>query len=211
VTRDRTALHIDGSEHLPAPRTNGNQSFALVAGHPQLLHCVAEWHCLRHTRVLRRRHPRLSGSQILFRVVADMNAAEFMPALTDMRFRAGSSRRLGFRICDGGQCAKRSNTIEQRLLHFQSPRLPDQRIAGRNELLATSSRLPPGVNAEAMFSIFRGPRLSEPTYTSNDRNSPAARTAAPARDYHASISQRRPTSGPATAARPSEVTLAGLG
>jgi len=47
--------------------------------------------------------------------------------------------------------------------------------------------------------------------SSNDWYRRQHSTAAPACDYHASISQRRPASGPATAARVPEVALAGLG
>jgi hypothetical protein len=43
-------------------------------------------------------------AQVLFHVVADMHTAQLMPALTNMRFRAGSSRRLGLCTRDRGQC-----------------------------------------------------------------------------------------------------------
>ena len=136
-----------------------------------------------------------------------MNAAEFMPALTDMRFRAGSSRRLGFRICDGGQCASAQTQSSQRLLNFQSPSLLTsallvERIA--RYFIATAS------GCQRRSNVFH---LS---WTAAERadlyeQRPEFARSANGRYYHASISQLRPTSGPATAARPFEIALAGLG
>jgi hypothetical protein len=58
-----------------------------------------------------------------------MHTAQFMPALTNMRFRAGSSLRLGLCTRDRGQCESAEKQQSQRSFHFQSPELVDQCIS----------------------------------------------------------------------------------